>query len=100
VFFDTDGNRRCLEQLETMVPDPADPEVALKVDANEFGESGDDHYDETRYAVVSRPLSAKAPWPEKRINVFAPEVLAYEADESRRDRAPKPNRRQVLPEGF
>jgi phage terminase large subunit len=100
VFFDTDGNRRCLEQLETMVPDPADPEVALKVDANEFGEGGDDHYDETRYAVVSRPLSAKAPWPEKRINVFAPEVLAYEADESRRDRAPKPNRRQVLPEGF
>jgi hypothetical protein len=101
VWVDTKGNRRAVAAIQAIVMNPDNPEDALKVDADrETGAGGDDDYDCTRYGLASRPLKAKAPWPEKRINVFAPEVLAYEADESRRDRAPKPNQRQVLPEGF
>lgn len=60
-MVDTPTNRRCFEQLLAMVVDPDDPEDALKVDADEFGEGGDDMYDETRYALASRALTTASP---------------------------------------
>ncbi|HEX7122636.1 MAG TPA: terminase family protein [Gemmatimonadaceae bacterium] len=44
-LMDTPMNRQVFECLEAMVMDPDDPEDALKVDANEYGEGGDDAYD-------------------------------------------------------
>jgi hypothetical protein len=100
MFIDTAGNRRCLDQLENVVADPADLRDVLKVDANEFGEGGDDHYDETRYAVASRPLTPKGPWKDQPIDAWAPEVLAHEADASRRVKRSKVPGPRVIPEAF
>jgi hypothetical protein len=61
-MMDTPGNRKCLDQLQEMVVDPDGPNDVLKVDADYLtGEGGDDCYDETRYALMSRPLLAKRP---------------------------------------
>jgi hypothetical protein len=61
-LMDTEGNRRCFDQLSAMVSDPDDPEDALKVDGDpDTGEGGDDMYDETRYALASRPRKAGSP---------------------------------------
>jgi hypothetical protein len=44
-LMDTEGNRRCLAQLQTMQVDPKNLEDALKMDAG-AGKGGDDSYDE------------------------------------------------------
>jgi phage terminase large subunit len=77
-LFDTPGNRKCFDQLENMVTDPDDPEDVLKVDADDYGEGGDDHYDETRYGLASRPIAAAGLAPKGQTRAFAPETLAYE----------------------
>jgi hypothetical protein len=66
-WFDTPNNRAVLECLESRVSDPNHPEDVLKVDADTEGQGGDDHYDQVRYALASRPLAAKiaAPLPNK-----------------------------------
>lgn len=85
VFFDTEGNRRCFNQLETIVPDPDDMEDTLKIDVDDTGEGGDDFYDEVRYAMSSRPWAAKGRFLEgQRLDAWAPEVLAYEEMEKHR----------------
>lgn len=61
VWMDTDGNRKSLAQCQAMQIDPKDLEDVLKVDADPAGRGGDDFYDENRYALMSRPLLAKAP---------------------------------------
>lgn len=86
VFFKTDGNERCLDCLEEMVTDPNDPEDVLKVDADEWGEHGDDAYDETRYAVCSRPVVARTLLQEEPVRAWSPETLAHEYEEGRRRR--------------
>lgn len=58
LIFKTDSNVRLFESLEQMVTDPDHPEDALKVDADRYGEGGDDDYDMVRYALASRPLRA------------------------------------------
>ena len=60
-LFDTPNNRRVFECLESRVSDPDAPEDVLKVDADESGEGGDDHYDQVRYALASRPLAVPKP---------------------------------------
>jgi len=84
LFVDTPGNRKCFEQLETLPSDPNNPEDALKTDADAFGNGGDDMYDETRYAVASRPPRPVSTWADEQIGAWDPEVLAYEAEQSRR----------------
>ena len=59
VWLDTPGNRTCFAQIQRMTIDPSKPEDALKVDADAAGRGGDDTYDETRYALMSRPLAAE-----------------------------------------
>lgn len=87
VFFDTEGNRRCLDTLESMVTDPHDPEDALKVDANEYGEGGDDAYDETRYGICSRPMAAPSLVRDEGVKAWAPETLAHEYEQTHRHRS-------------
>lgn len=83
-FVDTPGNRKCFEQLENLPSDPNNPEDALKTDADAFGNGGDDCYDETRYAMASRPPRPVSTWADRQIGAWDPEVLAHEADQSRR----------------
>lgn len=59
-LLDTPGNQACLAQMQRMTLDPADPEDVLKVDADSAGRGGDDMYDETRYGLMSRPLTSVA----------------------------------------
>ena len=61
VLMDTEGNRRCLSQLMAMQLDPGNLEDALKVNADLSGRGGDDSYDETRYALMARPVPATLP---------------------------------------
>lgn len=77
-FLDNEGNRRCFEQLEARVADPDDPEDVLKTDADDWGEGGDDMYDETRYAISSRYQSAKPQGLDKPVESWSQEVLAAE----------------------
>lgn len=78
-IMDTPTNRRVFETLESMVVDPDDPEDALKVDADEYGQGGDDAYDMTRYGLAARPLVAREPeGPEPR--AFDPDVLKADHD--------------------
>lgn len=57
VWFDTPQNRRALSNLETMVTSDRNPDDVLKVDADEYGEGGDDDYDQIRYACQHRPTT-------------------------------------------
>lgn len=88
-LFDNPGNRRALEQLELMVTDPDDVEDVLKVDADDYGEGGDDIYDETRYGVASRPSKAPSLYTRGNVSAFSPESLAadvkrlYKRDDKR-----------------
>jgi hypothetical protein len=103
-FFDNEGNRRCYAQLEAMVPNPDDTEDVLKVNANDFGEGGDDFYDETRYAICGRPRKATSVEQNKPIRAFDPVILQLEMDRGRkgddkREKMPvKRNRAPMHPE--
>jgi len=89
-FMDTDGNRKCFEQLESMTTDPDDMEDVLKLDADDFGEGGDDMYDETRYATASRPSPAPSIGVKERdVEAWSSSTLAYEAEQQRISRPPR-----------
>ena len=66
--MDTPTNQAVFANLEAMVVDPDNPEDALKIDADDFGDGGDDHYDMTRYGLAARPLVGK-PEPEAELPV-------------------------------
>lgn len=84
-LLDTPGNRWCFAQLQGMVVDPDDPEDALKVNADPMtGEGGDDGYDETRYALASRPPRAPSSWSTEQVKAWAPATLKYEYETHRR----------------
>lgn len=64
-IMDTPTNRRVFDCLESMVVDPDNPEDALKLDADDFGDGGDDAYDMTRYGLAARPAKGDSePEPE------------------------------------
>lgn len=84
LFFETPGNRKAFENLENMLTDPDRPEDALKVDVDEFGEGGDDDYDETRYAVASRPALAESRLKEQKARAWDPDMLKSESENLRR----------------
>ena len=50
---DTDGNRRAMDELSRLVPDPLNLNVPAKRDADERGLHGDDGADTFRYGVAS-----------------------------------------------
>jgi hypothetical protein len=78
-IFDTPGNRVVWDCLTSMVSDPADPEDALKRDADGEGKNGDDPYDMVRYGLASRPINATAPEMEP-LSAWHPNVLKMEME--------------------
>lgn len=84
MFFENDGNRWCLDILENMVTDPLRPEDVLKVDVDEFGEGGDDPYDETRYAIANLPPRAPSLAEEEWVRAWDKSVLEHEHETKRR----------------
>lgn len=60
-IMDTPTNQQVFNCLEGMVTDPDDQEDALKIDADPFGDGGDDHYDQVRYGLMARPKLGKQP---------------------------------------
>lgn len=88
-FMDTPGNRKCFDALQTMVTDPEDPEDVLKKNADAItGEGGDDDYDETRYALASRPGRAKTNWKEQEVRAFSKATLLHEMEKRRHTSGP------------
>ena len=94
-MFETEGNAKTYDQLETRVTDPEDIEDVLKTDGDEWGEGGDDSYDETRYAVASRPQAARSNWGKaENVSAWSPEMLVAERERltrGRGDRAVRPS---------
>lgn len=88
-FFDTDGNRAALEQLESIPTDPKNPEDAFKTDADEFGHGGDDIYDETRYAMADRQPAARSRFRDVSPGAWSKETLLAEAENQRRSKMPR-----------
>lgn len=88
MFMDTEGNRECLNVLESLPADPDNPEDALKQDADQFGRGGDDMYDETRYAMASRPQPARSKFSEAGFSAFSEGALRREYEEQRRSKLP------------
>ena len=58
--------------------DPDKAEDALKVDADEHGDGGDDMYDETRYGLMSRPRKATAL--QETIDPHDPKLMAEQGN--------------------
>ena len=84
-MMDTPGNMKCFENMQNIIINPDDPEDALKVSADPItGEGGDDFYDETRYALASRPGRARSTWKDQEVRAFSRTTLQYEMEQSRR----------------
>lgn len=66
LWMDTPGNKACLAQMAKMPLDPANPEDALKINADAAGRGGDDYYDENRYGLMARPLPTTPQVPPER----------------------------------
>jgi hypothetical protein len=62
-IVDTPNNRRVVDTLLALVPDPHKPEDVLKVDADDQGRGGDDAGDMVRYGLASRVYVAAPPAP-------------------------------------
>ncbi|HYL22482.1 MAG TPA: terminase family protein [Gemmatimonadales bacterium] len=91
VFFDTPGNRLVMAGLERMVTSERNLEDVLKVDADPYGEGGDDDYDQVRYACSHRPV-LRGEASRGGFSISASEVLLSEHDRLYRRR---PDRRAV-----
>jgi hypothetical protein len=84
-IMDTPGNRRVFDQIQAMVTDPDHLEDVLKVDADEYGDGGDDAYDCCRMGLAARPLRGREP-PEPLKSAWEPSVLVHEMEQGRRVR--------------
>lgn len=89
LFMDEPGNRACFKQLSSIPSDPDRPEDALKQDADEYGHGGDDYYDETRYALASRPTPAPTEWIESDIEPWSEDTIQQEAERKRKGNLPR-----------
>lgn len=96
-WMDTKGNRRAIDAIQAVVTDPDNPEDALKIDYSEGGAIGDDDYDQTRYALASRPIVSVGTWKDQTVDAFSREVLEHEAKEQRRSKRYRPPSR-VIPD--
>ena len=88
-LMDTPQNRKCFDTLQSIMTDPDDPEDALKMDADPVtGEGGDDAYDETRYALSSRPGRATTNIKDQQMRAFSKEALHADMERRRHTGAP------------
>lgn len=60
-FNETPGNRRLVDELAKLVPDPLNLDVPAKRDADERGLNGDDAADAFRYGVATSSLESVEP---------------------------------------
>ncbi len=89
-WMDTAGNHRAFENIQVITVDPDDPEDAFEVNADPTtGEGGDDDYDETRYALSSRPQRSMPTWSEADVRAWSTAVLKYEIEQGRRHTSPQ-----------
>lgn len=100
-WMDTPENHKAFERIQMITIDPDDAEDALKVNADPVtGEGGDDDFDETRYALASRPIRSMPTWQDVDIRAFSKSVLQHEMETGRRHRSKVlPNARKVLTDG-
>src|SRR5574337_1066551 len=81
----TPANLRVFDRLREVLLDPDRPGDARKADADpETGEGGDDEYDCLRYGLAGRPVPAPLAPLAPALGAWSPEVLAWEADRTRR----------------
>jgi hypothetical protein len=99
VMMDTPGNRWTLKCLMLMQVDPKKPEDALKVDADHEGRGGDDPYDETRYALMSRAKGEVAAAPEASDDRHPGFDLKARRRKPRTDRSMVPDRGEDMQPG-
>ena len=53
----------------------------LKIDADPItGDGGDDDYDETRYALASRPGVSRSNWKDQEVKAFSKATLLHEME--------------------
>lgn len=84
-WFDTPGNRVNFENIASMVVNQDDLEDSEKQNADPMtGEGGDDDYDETRYALASRPPRSMPTWQEEAVKAWSKAVLHHEMELGRR----------------
>lgn len=92
-WMDTDANHKSFENIQVITVDPDDPEDALEIDADATsGEGGDDDYDETRYALASRPARSMPTWTEADVRAWSRAVLVAEVEKGRRHLSAPMNR--------
>jgi len=60
-IFDHEQGRSVLRALAGTLLDPHDPEVPMKVDADQRGRGGDDVYDAVSYGLSSTPIVKQSP---------------------------------------
>lgn len=60
-FNETPGNRRLVDELSKLVPDPLNLDVPAKRDADERGLNGDDAADAFRYGVATATMESVEP---------------------------------------
>jgi len=82
-WFNTSGNRECYDQCATLPRDERHPERPAKLNADESGAGGDDMFDETRYALASRPLTPEEK-DEQPLRAFSEEALYNYYEKSQR----------------
>lgn len=81
-IMDTPNNRVTFDCLAGMVTDPLNREDALKKDADDDGQNGDDPYDMVRYGLASRPVTSPKVEPQQ-LGAWHPDILKAEADYKR-----------------
>lgn len=84
----TPGNLEWFDRVAAIPTDPLDPEDAQKVNADENGEGGDDDFEQTRYALNSRPKAAPSSLAHEEVQMDDPAVLAYEREQKLRSKPP------------
>lgn len=87
-FVETPGNRRLVEELAALVPDPSHPEAPFKVDADaDTGLGGDDGPDCFRYGMATVPFvpykpSKPAPLYDANVSTGEDGTLPWQSDVS------------------
>lgn len=60
-IVETEGNRRAVAELRSLIPDEVNPNVPMKRDANEKGLHGDDGADAVRYGLATPSFEPMEP---------------------------------------
>jgi hypothetical protein len=97
VWFKGDpGNETAFTCLEDRTMSEDDPEDVEKVDADEWGEGGDDDYDQIRYAVASIDLKSEVEIGRRAPSAWSEATLHHMYEEGHRVKDELPDNRDVF----